>query len=226
MCKDRIFSPKVPKVQGIGKKKPPEIKNDTNSRIFLRASSDACAMPDVKRFTVPGLLVLQSVFSVIRYRYLTVQIRVELLLYSYLHVSKFRFTLKTKIMSKTIKLQNAGGRALHKMSEIEIRQLVEKQTQRILESIPKEIRVADVNSVQLESSLKEAADVGVWAQWTRACCDKRAFIDDFTDPAIAELAISSAGIERAVHQNHFDSNFSIKQVTEEASLQKIKAGGK
>jgi len=129
-------------------------------------------------------------------------------------------------MSKTIKLQNAGVRALHQMSEIEIRELVEKQTQQILESIPKEIRVAEVNSVQLESSLKQAADDGVWAQWTRACCDKRASIEDFTDPANAELGISSPDVERAVHQNHFDSNFSIKQVTEEASLQKIKAGGK
>jgi hypothetical protein len=125
-------------------------------------------------------------------------------------------------MSKTIKLQNASGKALHKMTENEIRELVIKQADKMLNSIPGDIRIADVNSVQLESSLKEAADVGAWAQWTRACCDKRDRIEEFTDPENIELAISNPKIERALHQNHFDSNLSIRQVTEEASLKKIR----
>lgn len=125
-------------------------------------------------------------------------------------------------MSKTIKLQNASGIALHKMSENEIRQLVMKQADKMLDSIPKEIRVAGVNSVQLESSLKEVAEVGGWAQWTRACCDKRNRIEDFTDPILPELGISNPALERVLHQNHFDSNLSIKQVTEEESLKKIR----
>jgi hypothetical protein len=126
-------------------------------------------------------------------------------------------------MSKTIKLQNASGRALHTMSENEIRELVIKQADKMLSSIPDGIRISDVNSVQLESSLKEAADVGAWAQWTRACCDKRDRIEEFTDPVINELGISNPNLERVLHQNHFDSNLSIRQVTEEASLKKIRA---
>ena len=125
-------------------------------------------------------------------------------------------------MSKTIKFQNASGVALHKMSENEIRELVIKQADRMLESIPHEIRIAGVNSVQLESSLKDAADIGGWAQWTRACCDKRNRIEDFTDPILPELAITDPGLEKLLHQNHFDSNLSIKQVTEEESLKKIR----
>jgi len=129
-------------------------------------------------------------------------------------------------MLKTIKLKNASGKALHKMTELEIREMVMKQAERMLDSIPKEIRVADVNAVQLESSLKDAADGGVWAQWTRACCDKRNRIEDFTYPENPELIISNPGLEKAMFQNHFDSNLSIRQVTEEISLKKIKARGK
>ena len=125
-------------------------------------------------------------------------------------------------MSKTVKFHNASGAPLHKMSEKEIRQLVIKQADKMLDSIPKEIRISGVNSVQLESSLKEAADIGGWAQWTRACCDKRNRIEDFTDPVIPELGILNPGLEKILHQNHFDSNLTIKQVTEEASLKKIK----
>lgn len=125
-------------------------------------------------------------------------------------------------MSKTVKLHNASGIPLHRMSEEEIRELVTKLSEGILDSIPKVIRVAEVNSVKVESTLKESADYGVWAQWTRACCDKRDRIEEFTDPSNEELGITNSSLEKAVHQNHFDSNLSIRQVTEEASLKKIK----
>lgn len=125
-------------------------------------------------------------------------------------------------MSKTIKLQNASGKTLHKMTEIEIREMVIKQADAMLDRIPKEIRVAEVNAVRLESSLKEVANTGVWAQWERACCNRRNQIDGFTDPESPELGITNSAIEEAVFQNHFDSSFSIKQVTEQKSLDSIK----
>lgn len=126
-------------------------------------------------------------------------------------------------MSKLMKIKNTSGKALHKMSEPEIREMVIQLADRMLDGIPDEIRVSEINAVQLESSIKEAADAGAWAQWTRACCDKRKRIDDFVDPVNEELGIINPGLEKAVFQNHFDSNLSIRQITEPASLKKIKA---
>ena len=126
-------------------------------------------------------------------------------------------------MTRTIKLQNTGRTALAKLSEKEIVEMVNSQADDMLNSLPKELQVADVNSVQLESSLKEVADTGVWAQWTRACCDKRRRIADFIDPVIGELAVDDPRIEKVVFQDHFDSNMVVREVTEPASVKRIGA---
>lgn len=129
-------------------------------------------------------------------------------------------------MSNTVTFRNTSGKALHKLSEKEIRAMVMKQADRMLNTIPKDIRVGDVSAVQLESSTKQAAVDGVWAQWTRACCDKRRLIDGFTNPVNPELAITKPEMGRALHQDHFDANLSIRQITESASLKKIKSRGR
>ncbi|MEM9001688.1 MAG: hypothetical protein AAGB24_15620 [Bacteroidota bacterium] len=129
-------------------------------------------------------------------------------------------------MARTLKLNNTGKVPLSKMSEKEIRGMVIKQAEEMLDRIPKDLRVSQVNSIQLESSLSEIADVGAWAQWTRACCDKRNRIDDFINPVINELSVSDPLIEKNIFQDHFDSNFEIKQVTEASSLKKINARSK
>ncbi|MFN9622036.1 MAG: hypothetical protein ACK587_04255 [Cyanobacteriota bacterium] len=124
-------------------------------------------------------------------------------------------------MARTIKLQNVAKTALGRMDEKEITAMVEKLADQMLRSLPEELKVSDINSIQLESSLKEVAADGVWAQWTRACCDKRRDIADFIDPVISELAVNTPQIERAVFQDHFDTNFVVKKVTEPNSLKKI-----
>ncbi|MET0635660.1 MAG: hypothetical protein ABWZ25_06505 [Chitinophagaceae bacterium] len=129
-------------------------------------------------------------------------------------------------MAKTINLKLDSSKVLHKMDEKEIREMVINQADAMLKSLPKDLKVSEVNSVRLQSSLKEVADIGVWAQWTRACCDRRRLIEDFEDPRVIELGIENPALEKAVFQNHFDSNFSIKQVTEPESLAKIKAAHK
>ena len=128
--------------------------------------------------------------------------------------------------SRTIKLKNNRDVPLQQMKEEEIREMVIKQADTILAALPEDLRVAEVNSVQLESNLKQVADTGVWAQWTRACCDRRKRIEDFVDPALNELRIDNPQVEHAVFQNHFDSNFSVRKVTEQESLQKIDARNK
>lgn len=129
-------------------------------------------------------------------------------------------------MSRTLKFNNSGKTPLSKMSEKEISKMVIQQAEEMLEKLPKDLRVSQVNSIQLESSLHEVADFGAWAQWTRACCDKRNQIDDFINPVIDELVVFDPRIERSIYQDHFDSNFNVKQVTEESSLKKINARSK
>ena len=129
-------------------------------------------------------------------------------------------------MSKTINLKTTDDVVLHKMTEEQIRQMVIKQADEMLKSVPKDLRISEVNSIKLESNLRQVAEIGGWAEWTRACCDKRRFIEDFVDPQIHELGITDPRIEKTVFQNHFDSNLSFKKITEPESLQKMKLGGK
>lgn len=129
-------------------------------------------------------------------------------------------------MSRTLKFKNSGKRPLSQMSEEEISKMVIQQAEEMLNGLPNDLKVSDVNSIQLASSLGEIADFGAWAQWTRACCDKRNRIDDFINPVIDELAVFDPKIEKNIFQDHFDSNFEVKQVTEPSSLRKINARSK
>ena len=124
-------------------------------------------------------------------------------------------------MSKTLNFKTPDHVNLHKMTEKEITEMVTKEADNMLKNLPKDLDISEVNSVRLQSNLKQVADIGAWAEWTRACCNRRSIIEDFTDPAINELRVDDPAIEKAIFQNHFDSNFSIRQVTEPASLQKI-----
>jgi len=111
-------------------------------------------------------------------------------------------------MSKTIKLKAAKGVSLINMKEDDIRQLVEEQADVALKQLPSELRFSDVNSIMLESNPAETKEVGGWAKWTRACCDKRRRIEDFTNPVLPELTDGISGLERSLKQDHFDSNLS------------------
>jgi hypothetical protein len=129
-------------------------------------------------------------------------------------------------MSKTFKLTTSNDVSLHKMTETQIRDMVIKQADSMIKNLPKDLKLSEVNSVQLESNRREMADIGGWVQWTRACCDRRKIIENFVDPAIDELKIHNPAIEKLLFQNHFDSNLSFKQITEPESLKKIKGDNK
>lgn len=83
-------------------------------------------------------------------------------------------------MAKVINLKAPKSFSLLKMGEAEVAKYVSEHADRTLASLPDELRPVGVNRVSLGSN--QAADPGVWAQWTRACCDRRSRIEDFTDP--------------------------------------------
>ena len=116
-------------------------------------------------------------------------------------------------MSKTYRFQANKDVQLSKMDEAEIRKMVMQQADHYLENLPREVLPSEVNSVQLSSSPSEIAGAGVWAQWTRACCDRRSRIADFTYPEIDVLRGGlTEELEAGLDQNHFDSNFAVRAV--------------
>jgi hypothetical protein len=109
-------------------------------------------------------------------------------------------------MAKVIKVRAPENTSLAKMSEAEIRKMVTSEAARHLESLPVDIRPVGVNALSLSSNPR--ADVGVWAEWTRACGDQRHRIDEYVDPPefeIREAATIREGSER------FNSSFVIRQ---------------
>jgi len=116
-------------------------------------------------------------------------------------------------MSHTYKFQASEDVQLSKMDEKEIRHMVERHADQYLKNLPEQIRASQVNSVQLSSNPFETVNGGVWAQWTRACCDRRAQIADFIYPEIDALRGGlTEGLEKELEQNHFDSDFAVRAV--------------
>lgn len=116
-------------------------------------------------------------------------------------------------MTHTYKFQASKDVQLSRMNESEIRDMVVRQADQYLKTLPEQVRAAQVNSVQLSSNPFETVNGGVWAQWTRACCDRRAQIEDFIYPEIDALRGGmTEELEKEMGQNHFDSDFAVRAV--------------
>lgn len=98
-------------------------------------------------------------------------------------------------MSKVVRFTAPPSIALHKLPEAEIRKTVAEEATKALAKLPKEIRPAGVSAVSLSSrAVGTGGDWGGWAEWTRACADARARIDDYVDPV--ESVINEASLSR------------------------------
>jgi hypothetical protein len=103
-------------------------------------------------------------------------------------------------MAQVINLKAPKSVSLMKMGEAEVAKYVSEHADKTLAALPETMKPAGINRVSLGSNL--AADPGVWAQWTRACCDRRRRIEDFTDPVMDDFnaAITPlSGIKAGVH---------------------------
>jgi len=117
-------------------------------------------------------------------------------------------------MSKVIQLRAPESMRLTNMKPEEIAERVAAEAGRMLDQLPGSIRPAAVSSISLETSQREAAEIGGWGEWSRARCDRRRDIHDSEIPQEHEL---QEGISfHAPEFNHFDSAFTVKRITEDS----------
>jgi hypothetical protein len=113
---------------------------------------------------------------------------------------------------KTFQFRAPSSMKLHTMKAEEIERLVSTQADKALQAIPDTLRPVGVNAVTVDSITKgTAAAAGVWAQWTRACCDKRQRIEDYTDITPAEML--EIAQQRPEVAKHIETDFSIQVLT-------------
>jgi len=113
-------------------------------------------------------------------------------------------------MAKKFNIRAPKSVKLHEMDEKEIQEMVKKEATRMLDSFPKEYRPIGVNAVTVESLVPGTRqDVGVWAQWERACCGSRDKIAEFTDPVINEIEPGDTVMSEKLLNTHFESQMRV-----------------
>lgn len=117
-------------------------------------------------------------------------------------------------MAKFYQLRAPASMSLHKMSDREIEKMVIQQADKLLNTLPDNMRPVGVQGVVLDSIRPgTAADAGVWAQWTRACCDKRKRIEDFIEPVAEDFAAISEEVMRAKALGHVETQLSVQTLS-------------
>lgn len=117
-------------------------------------------------------------------------------------------------MAKTLRIRAPKSMKLHQLSEKEVEKFITKEASRMLEAMPRDIRPVGVNAVSIDSLVKgTAADPGVWAQWTRACCDKRRDIDDYVDPVVSQFDPGVLTDNPGMADEHIESQLRIQTLS-------------
>ena len=76
-----------------------------------------------------------------------------------------------------------------------------------------EFRPVAVNRVVVDELVPgDAADPGVWAEWTRACCSHRDRIEEFVDPIVDFLDPSGSTLLRQVGEQHVESQMRVVEL--------------
>lgn len=106
-------------------------------------------------------------------------------------------------MAKVFHVRAPKTMTLAKMDEASIYKLVEAEATKTLKQMAQAARPVGVNAVMVS----QVADVGGWAEWTRACCGSRNLIEEYTDPTPEELAV--AGLAARPAAAHIESSLTI-----------------
>ncbi len=117
-------------------------------------------------------------------------------------------------MAKFYQLRAPASMSLHKMSDAEVEKMVTQQADKLLKTLPENLRPVGVQGVVLDSVKPGTSlEPGVWAQWTRACCDKRKQIDGFIDPVAEDFAAASLDAIQPRDLGHIETNFSVQTLS-------------
>ena len=116
-------------------------------------------------------------------------------------------------MAKILNLRAPESMELHRMESKEVASYVSKLADEALERIPDGIRPAGVNALALSQRVPgTAAEPGFWAEWTRACCDRRDRIEDFVDPVIDQFERPDSLVLRELAGEHLETQMRVQML--------------
>lgn len=116
-------------------------------------------------------------------------------------------------MAKILTLQAPKSMVLRDMRSEEIAKYVAKHADAGLEGMPDGVRPVGINAVALSQRIPgSASDPGFWAEWTRACCDRRSRIEDFTDPVIDQFERPDSPVAAMLHGEHLEMQMRVQML--------------
>ena len=120
-------------------------------------------------------------------------------------------------MTRTINLRAPKSLRLHEMSAEEAAAFVAREADRVLDDLPQDIRPLGISAVAMDAFVKgTAADPGVWAQWTRACCDRRDRIEEFVEPVVQDFDPAAAVQRPRLADEHVESLMRVESLANPA----------
>lgn len=116
-------------------------------------------------------------------------------------------------MAKILNVQAPASMELRKMRSEEVEKYVSKLADEALDRIPDDLRPVGVNAVSLAQRVPgTAAEPGFWAEWTRACCDRRSRIEDFVDPVIEQFERPDSPVIGQLRGEHLESQMRVQML--------------
>lgn len=116
-------------------------------------------------------------------------------------------------MAKILNLRAPESMELRRMQSEEVATYVSKLADEALDRIPDDLRPVGVNAVSLAQRVPgTAAEPGFWAEWTRACCDRRDRIEDFTDPVIEQFERPDSLVLSQLHGEHLETQMRVQML--------------
>ena len=116
-------------------------------------------------------------------------------------------------MAKILNLQAPKSMELRSMRSEEVEKYVSGLADEALERMPDDLRPVGINAVSLSQRMPgTGADPGFWAEWTRACCDRRDRIQDFVDPVIDQFERPGSPVIEQLHGEHLESQMRVQML--------------
>lgn len=116
-------------------------------------------------------------------------------------------------MAKVLNLKAPESMELRQMRSEEVEAYVSKLADEALERIPDDLRPVGINAVSLAQRVPgTAAEPGFWAEWTRACCNRRESIEDFVDPVIEQFERPDSPVIAQLHGEHLESQMRVQML--------------
>jgi hypothetical protein len=116
-------------------------------------------------------------------------------------------------MARILNLQAPPSMELRAMRSEEVERYASRLADDALDRMPEGMRPVGVNAVSLSQVLPGTeTEPGFWAEWTRACCDRRDRIEDFINPVIEQFEREGSPVTRQLEGEHLESQMRIQML--------------